>query len=121
MLKSYTDSEAALLLVHVIKMSKEEWEKHDEVIMVAAVCGWTEARAAAAVAQAHTQFGLPPEGSEPTDADLAEMLISVAANDPPGLRYDRFFAALRRWPLERARRAFGQAARRGLLRGVNPS
>jgi hypothetical protein len=119
MVKSYTDVEAALLFLHVIKMSKEEWEKHDEVVMVAAVCGWTEARAAQAVARAYVQFGLPPEGSEPSDADLAEMLLSVGANEPAGLQYDRFLAALRGWSLERARRALaGELSHARWQRGV---
>ena len=118
MSKSHKDAEAAVLLVHVINMSEEEWKNHNAIAMVAAICGWEAERAALAVQRAEAQMGLPPESDEPTDADIAEMLISVAANEPPGLNYERLLATLRRWPLERARRALTEATRGNLLRHV---
>ena len=116
MRKSHEDAEAAILLIHVIKMTEEEWRSHNAITMVAAICGWEAERAALAVQRAEAQLGLPPEGDEPTDADIAEMLVSVAANEPPGLSYERLLAMLRRWPLERARRALAEATRGNVLR-----
>ncbi len=119
MRKSHKDAEAAVLLVHVIKMTEEEWKNHNAITMVAAICGWAAERAALAVKRAEAQMGLPPEGNEPTDADLAEMLLSVAGHEPPGLNYERLLAVLRRWPLERARRALAEATRGNVLSPVN--
>lgn len=114
----YADLRAAVLLVHVVSMSEEEWECHDEVTMVAEVCGWDEARASAAVRKAYAQAHLMPENKEPTDADLAEMLLTMAAREPPGLQLERLLAFLRRWSVERARATLSEAARAGLIEWV---
>ena len=118
------DMKAACRLVMVVSMSKEERANLDEVGAVAAICGWTVARAAAAVKKAHAQFGLLAEGSEPaTDAHLAELLLTIAGNEHPylKLRYEHILAALRDWPVDRARRAFANASRCGFLKWIDLS
>src|SRR5580658_8271253 len=119
--RKYRDAEAAVLLMHVVSMAKEQWEKHDEVAVVAAVCDWERARAAAAVEKAKTQLGRPPEGHTPQDADIAEKLLVAVVVQPPGICFERLLAFVRRWPVERARRAFAAAARAGLLEWVSSS
>ena len=119
MCASHNDVKAAILLVRVVTMSEDEMEKLGAVAIVSQVCGWVKPRALRAVQEADAQWGLPPEGNEPTDADLAEMLLSVVAREPPGLNFERLLAMLRRWPRERARSALAEAARAGLLRRVS--
>jgi hypothetical protein len=121
MVRGYSDVEAAVLLVRVVSMTKEGWENHDEVTMVAAICGWDEGRAGSAVEKSKVQAGLPPASDTPTDADRAEMLLLVAAHEPPGLDLERLLAFVRGWSVGRARRAFAEAARQGLLECVATS
>jgi hypothetical protein len=116
--RACSDVEVAVLLVQVVSTSKKPG---DAVTTVAAICGWDEARAASAVAKGKAQFGLPPESHTPTDADRAEMLLFLGAHEPPGLRLERVLAFLRGWPVERARRALAEAARRGLVEWVATS
>jgi len=113
--RMHKDVTAAVGLVALVGMTREDWSQKDEAMVVAAVCGWTAERAAAAVRDAHAQAHLMPTHSVPKDADIAEMLLSVAGRAGVDLSMERTLAFLRRWPVKRARRALAEAARLGLL------
>jgi hypothetical protein len=114
-LRMQKDMAAAVGLVAFVEMTPEGRAPQDEVTAVAAVFGWTAARAQAAVQDAQAQAHLMPTQAVPTDADLAEMLLTIAGRGGFELSMERTLSSLRRWPIKRARRALAEAARLGLV------